>query len=333
MNRDNPKRTTAARLCATLAVLLASLSALADDRQFLGDFHAFSEDDGLITLTLTQTDGGDVSGNLSFDGYPASITARITGSELVGVLNESDGESYRFRGRRDGTTFHLAFEDGDDLTLTAGKANPALLRRASEQQGAWATGDGQTSQGSAETQGYPVPGQYGQPTVSAGQQVGMSINGQRLTQQQIMQLANFGIQAQPGSYWYDPMSGAWGVWGQPTAGFVAPGIPVAPLPAQASNGNTGIFVNARNIPISEAMYLQQLAGAPIMPGQYWLDARGNAGAVGQPAQINFLQRAQATRGQFQWNRSGSSGWHDSDSGSGGVWIQNPSGGTGTTVMY
>ena len=160
----------------------------------------------------------------------------------------------------------------------------------------------------------------------------VSVNGQVLSVQQLQQLAQFGIQAQAGNYWYDPVCGAWGAWGGPTAGFVQAGIPSPPLPAHASNGTTGVFVNGRNIADVELLYLQNLAQGPIYPGLYWLDAMGYAGQVGGPALINYLQAAQAQGGGGAWYGKGSSGWSSAD-GSGGVWIANPYGGTGTTVTY
>lgn len=131
----------------------------------------------------------------------------------------------------------------------------------------------------------------------------LSVNGVALSADEVRALRRYGVQAQPGDYWYDPACGAWGVWGGPTAGFIQAGIPVAPLPAHASGGRTNVFVNGRNIAWTELTYLQSLAGGAIPPGYYWLDG------------------------------SGSSGWSSSDGQSGGVWISNPYGGTGTTVTY
>ena len=158
------------------------------------------------------------------------------------------------------------------------------------------------------------------------------VNGQALTQAQLQQLANYGIQVQAGSYWYDTVCGAWGAWGGPTAGFVSAGISVPPLPAHASNGNTGVFVNGRNLRTSELNYMMALAGAPIYPGRYWLDSRGNAGFEGGPALINCLDAARQGFGVDAWYGKDSSGWTGSD-GSGGIWIAIPYGGTGTTVTW
>ncbi|MEM7432890.1 MAG: hypothetical protein AAF351_13275 [Pseudomonadota bacterium] len=160
----------------------------------------------------------------------------------------------------------------------------------------------------------------------------VSVNGQALTQQQVQSLAAYGIKMEPGHYWYDPACGAWGIWGGPTAGFIQAGIPVPTLPAHASQGMTNVYINGRNIPQSELTYLSALAQGPIYPGNYWLDANGNAGVVGGPALINFLHAAQQD-GSNAWYGDGSSGWSSADGQSGGVWISNPYGGTGTTVTY
>jgi hypothetical protein len=429
--------------------MLMASPAICSGAGFAGDYFLFSEDDGLITLTLSQSPDGQFTGTLTMDGYPATIVARQQGENLVGQLHEGDGEMYQFRARLGANQLDMTFDDGEYLSLQVGKPDanswaqspqpnaPPLAgfpdqfptypsqnsppqpqagqnypqqgfpqppqqtspqpgypqqnypQQGYPQQGYPQQGDSQQSypqqgypqqgypqqtypqqgypqqgnpqQGSPQQgypqQGYPQqgnpqqdypqqgqpnptypgssnPGQYsqGRPNSAIQGQATMSINGQPLSPQQVQQLAQFGIQAQPGQYWYDPSCGAWGVWGMPTAGFVTAGIPVAPLPPNASNGTSGVFINGRNLPASEATYLQQLAGSPITPGQYWLNAQGDAGPVGGPAQINFLQRAKQAGGNSEWVRPGAHGWQNQD-GSGGVWIQNPYGGTGTTVTY
>jgi hypothetical protein len=75
-----------------------------------------------------------------------------------------------------------------------------------------------------------------------------------------------------------------------------------------------------------------LARGPIYPGRYWLDANGYEGFEGGPALINYVHAARQGVGGDAWYGKGSSGWTGSD-GSGGVWIANPYGGTGTTVTW
>src|SRR6266540_1234336 len=67
-------------------------------------------------------------------------------------------------------------------------------------------------------------------------------------------------------YWYDAMSGAWGYQGGPTAGFTLPGIRLGGmLRADASNGNTGVFINGRELHFQDVIGLRQFCQV-VMPG-------------------------------------------------------------------
>jgi len=50
--------------------------------------------------------------------------------------------------------------------------------------------------------------------------------------------------------------------------------------ATASNGNTGVFVNGRELPATEYTLWSYMVASWIQPGRYWLDHRGNAGYEG-----------------------------------------------------
>ena len=90
-----------------------------------------------------------------------------------------------------------------------------------------------------------------------------------------------------GRYWYDPMSGGWGLAGGPTLGFTIAGLPIGgPLPADISGGTTGVFVNGRQLPVQDLVGLQALAG-PVAPGRYFIDQQGNAGFEGGPPMVNL----------------------------------------------
>jgi hypothetical protein len=100
-----------------------------------------------------------------------------------------------------------------------------------------------------------------------------------------------------GRYWYDRTSGAWGLKGGPTAGFTLAGLDLGgPLKADASNGNTGVFINGRQLHVVDVLALQQLLGA-VYPGRYWVDADGNAGMEGGPALVNLMAVARARASQ------------------------------------
>ncbi len=118
------------------------------------------------------------------------------------------------------------------------------------------------------------------------------INRSRLSSAVLAQLEPPGAPRIPdGRYWYDARSGAWGLEGGFTRGFVQAGLRIGgPLPADISGGGTGVFINGRELPPIDLGALQQLTG-PVAAGRYWLDADGNAGLEGGPALVNLRQVA------------------------------------------
>lgn len=89
------------------------------------------------------------------------------------------------------------------------------------------------------------------------------------------------VKIQDGRYWYDPVSGAWGNEGGPTAGWIMPGLQLGgQLRADASNGNTGVFVNGRELHVGDVLALSQFV--QVQRGRWWVDARGNFGAESGP---------------------------------------------------
>lgn len=102
-----------------------------------------------------------------------------------------------------------------------------------------------------------------------------------------------------GTYWYDRLTGAWGLEGGPTAGWIAAGLDLGgPLRADASNGNTGVFINGRELHLMDVQALMQIV--QVQRGRWWVDARGNFGAEGGPVLGNLLAMAQQKGGK-QWS--------------------------------
>ena len=122
------------------------------------------------------------------------------------------------------------------------------------------------------------------------------VNGRPVTEQQIAALQQrMGIpEAAPipaGRYWYDRVSGLWGMEGGPTQGQILPDLELGgPLRANASGGGTGIFFNGRELHPQEAAFLQRIFGYTI-PGRYWLDWQGNGGPEGGPVLFNLVAAA------------------------------------------
>ncbi|HYB66212.1 MAG TPA: hypothetical protein VEC59_13280 [Steroidobacteraceae bacterium] len=135
---------------------------------------------------------------------------------------------------------------------------------------------------------------------------GVFINGRELTGEQAMAIAaTYHYAPVPGHYWYDTRSGAWGIEGREAAGFLLPGHDFGPLSPNASAGNTGVFINGRQINVIEAARLQQTFGA-VYPGHWWLDGRtGYYGLEGNPLPLGNI--IAALRSQ-QSGRGGDNFW-------------------------
>jgi hypothetical protein len=115
------------------------------------------------------------------------------------------------------------------------------------------------------------------------QRTDVVVNGVRLRDSEVAELERMaGVKRAPlrdGTYWYDPVSGAWGARGGPTLGFRRAGLKVGgSLRASASNGHTGVFVNGRELHRLDVLALERLGQVRL--GRYWLDALGNFGREG-----------------------------------------------------
>ena len=143
--------------------------------------------------------------------------------------------------------------------------------------------------GQAEIDGRPA-------TMNTSETRSVIINDVRLSDEQVVALERrFRIPMRDGNYWYDRRGGACGLKGGPTAGSTLPGLDVGgPLKANASNGNTGVFVNGRELHIMDVVVLRQFV--PVYSGRYWCDAYGNGGFEGGPALWNVWQLIRAAGG-------------------------------------
>lgn len=151
------------------------------------------------------------------------------------------------------------------------------------------------------------------------------INGLVLTDQQINELEKqYKIKPLPGNYWYDQYSGLYGVVGYSAYGFMLPGHNLGIMKANASNGDTPVFINGRQLPQSEWMVWSQLLGYMIQPGRYWLDAMGNAGYEGSPYPLENLYIA-AQRNSYTGSGAGGDNFWSSRFGAGNYDPGNQSG--------
>jgi hypothetical protein len=122
--------------------------------------------------------------------------------------------------------------------------------------------------------------------VSERQSLAVRVNGTALTDEQVKALATrYRTLIAPGEYWYDARTGLWGVAGGPAVGFLMPGESIGGvLQANASGGDTQVFVNGRELHAADVRNLDQLFavyGTRTLPGRYWSDANGNFGREGE----------------------------------------------------
>jgi len=169
------------------------------------------------------------------------------------------------------------------------------------------------------------------------------VNGKAISEQQILYLTNlYGTPPSPGNYWYDAQSGLYGHTGQGSMGVIQAGLDFGPLPRNASNGNTGILVNGRELTLLEVNSVNQLLGGYLQAGSYALNAYGDFGVQGYQPMANLYANLQAANAGSSGNQSWGSSQGDQDN----FWSSgltnsagNESGGTGyvnvdgTTVSY
>ncbi|MEZ0368998.1 MAG: hypothetical protein ACAI44_07950 [Candidatus Sericytochromatia bacterium] len=246
--------------------LLAALPAFAQD--FKGNYQ---DQTRAVSVTIQQVQGQQVSGILSVNGQTHRIDGETDGQSIVGVIEGGQG----------GFVFMLAPQGQQMLLQIMQLDQNQQVVPGSQQQVV-------LSQAAAQTQTQAPSA----PARQQNQNRRVLVNQAALSLQLIQQLEKqYQIQIQDGAYWYDKRSGLWGIQGGPAVGVIPAGLKLGgPLQATASAGNTGIFINGRQIHMYEAAYLQQLVGV-VQPGRYWLDAQGNAGKEGGPALVNLLQVA------------------------------------------
>jgi hypothetical protein len=230
------------------AAALAAPAAYAEE--FAGQFTDTAGSGA--TLTLQAEEDGNYAGALSMDGESVPLRAEADGDILAGEMNDGF-MSVAFRARLEDTILVMdlvspEFPEEVMDTLTFVRAGAEAQASASDE----ATGD-------------------------------VVINGNALNAEQLAKLEQtYGVRPLPGDYWYDAVSGLYGVVGYQAYGFMFPGHEFGALDRNVSRGNTSVFVNGRELPQEEWLIWSYMLGYPIQMGNYWLDAQGNAGYVGNP---------------------------------------------------
>jgi hypothetical protein len=124
---------------------------------------------------------------------------------------------------------------------------------------------------------------------AADGRTGIIVNAVPLTADTVRQLQQiYPVPIRPGRYWYDPVSGAWGLEGGPIGGQMLPGLRLGgPLRADASRGSSGVFINGRQLTLGEKSYLEQTCRTPVYPARYWVNAYGIGGFENAPPSFNL----------------------------------------------
>lgn len=124
---------------------------------------------------------------------------------------------------------------------------------------------------------------------AADARTGIVVNSVLLAAETVRQLQEiYPVPIRPGRYWYDPVSGAWGLEGGPIAGQMLPGLRLGgPLRGDASRGTSGVFINGRQLTFGEKSYLEGACRTAVIPARYWVNAYGIGGFEGAPPSFNL----------------------------------------------
>jgi hypothetical protein len=313
------------RTCFLWSFLLIALTSV---QVFAGEYsgtYTIRSPGESIVLDLQQADDGTVQGWLRGDEGDFRVTGQLEPPGISGRIANED-EQYGFVAEKKADGLYFRFFDFDDSgrpeyteaeTLIFQAAGTASARLAEPAMASGAPGQS-LARGS-----YPTAAGDRQPPS------GVIINRVSLEPARRAALEQqYGTHLPDGRFWYDHQSGAWGMEGGPTLGFVAAGLDLpGPMPQDISGGGTGIVINGREIHPQDQMALMSVLGTTI-PGSYWLDAQGNLGIQGGGVIVNLVQAAQRSGGGGRGGLVSGAGGTVGTDGSGGVlfYQHNASGG-------
>lgn len=250
-----------------------------------------------IRINLEQKSDGNVTGNMALSGILFNIKGKLEDGKVSGNM-EGSVELLKFtaeliNNKLNVTFFDPAYEKPEEDEF----AESVILNRAGDE-------FAYDSESSDRNTNKAKSG--------AGKVI---VNNIVLTEKQIAEIqSTYKVKPLPGNYWYDSMCGLYGVVGYPAYGFMYPNHKFGKLDQKASNGNTGVFVNGRELPQQEWFVWSKLLGYYIQPGRYWLAANGDAGYEGSPIPtVNLYTAAKQnsySSGDNIWSTRFSAGNYD-----------------------
>ena len=234
--------------------------------------------------------GGDLTTEVTLQKV---MHAAASDASILGKWQAASGVVIEFRADGTGSNgkggFHYLAADGV-LTFNDGMSTLLLAYRIQGNQLVF------TSNGEQVTFARAVAdAAVGSPSSRPGGRT-VLVNRKPLREEEIRAFeTQFQVRVLDGKYWYDPACGAWGLDGGPCVGFLPANLALGgPLPADASGGGTGVFVNGRELHPMDVTALQRIT--VVQPGRFWVDAIGNCGYEGNPQPIvNLVQLANAAR--------------------------------------
>jgi hypothetical protein len=242
-----------------------------------------------VALSLSQR-GAVVSGELRGEDGLGRLRARADGDVAEGEISfGAERMSARIERRGDAIRILVG---GDEVELRASRPG------------------GRRSEGPAAPVMAPSAALWSPPARPASSDRRLLINGAAVTGRRLALLerleASARLRLPAGAYWYDARTGAFGQWGGPTTAFTSAGLDLGPpVPANASGGGTGVFINGRELHPIDVEGLRRLIGV-VLPGRYLVDAMGN-GYLENGAYLGNLFAVARQRGGASGGGAGSWG--------------------------